>query len=191
MVAPIGAKVKSAFFDRKAVIDAVGKVEAKNISKGLAFIRQTDRRSMRSRKKSSAPGSPPSAHSAADRTKKGLVPRGPWLKEGIVFGFDFSSRSGVVGPQQLPGSKSNAPEIQEFGGPIVVRKFIRKPGRKGKKLNATQRANLKRLRREGRIKPSPSVKTTIILPARPSARPAAETEARKGSLVGVWADSVK
>ena len=111
---------KDSFFDRQAVIDAVGRANAKNLSKAGAYVRRAARSSLRRRKQVSAPGSPPSVHT--DHPFATL--------KNIWFGLDRRRATAVVGPVRLNGStmfgssRSTVPELHEFGGSaeIVKRK---------------------------------------------------------------------
>lgn len=98
--------MKDYFFDRQAVIDAIGKGAAKALSKAGAFVRRAARSSIRKRKKPSAPGQPPSSHT-------GL------LKNFIFFAYDPKTRTVVVGPEKL-NRGTGAPELLEFGGSTVT-----------------------------------------------------------------------
>jgi hypothetical protein len=149
----VGFEQKRYFFDRRIVTAAVGKASAKNLSRGGSFIRTAARSSLRRRKKPSAPGSPPSVHSQ-DRVAT--------LKN-IWFVFDPGSRSVVVGPLKLNGSKligsdrPSVPSLHEFGGVAVV-------GRRQQRRR-------------------------VRYPARPFMGPAMQRELPK--LAGLWANSVK
>jgi len=101
---------KRMFFDRKAVTGAVGRATRKVFSRFGAFVRTAARSSIRKRKRTSAPGEPPSSHT-------GL------LKRFIFFGYDRQRRSVVIGPQRLnqktgdlPAGQAGAPEALEHGG---------------------------------------------------------------------------
>lgn len=113
---------KRFFFDRQIVIDAVGKANAKNLSKAGSFIRRAARSSLRRRKKISPPGEAPSVHTQ-DRVAT--------LKN-IWFVFDPVQRSVVVGPIKLNGSRpvgSNRPTVpalHELGGTAVVKQRKRR-----------------------------------------------------------------
>ncbi len=119
----IGADVKSSFFDRKKVIDAVGKDGASWLSKAGAFIRRTAKGLMKSggkKGKVAAPGQPPRVHAGQ-------------LKDLLFFGFDTSKSTVVIGPVKF--KEGEAPGLLEFGG-TTTRK-----GRDGKPYTATYRGN--------------------------------------------------
>jgi hypothetical protein len=113
----VGFQSKQMFFDRQAVIDAVGKANARNLSRAGSFIRRGARSSLRRRKRASTPGSPPSVHS-----------RDPVASlKNIWFVFDPQSRSVIVGPVKLNGpvrlsgsNRTTVPALQELGGVAVV-----------------------------------------------------------------------
>lgn len=113
-------KVKHLFFDRKEVIAKVDAATRRVFSKFGAFVRRTARSSIRSRKKPSLPGSPPSSHT-------GL------LKRLIFFSYDPARRSVVIGPAPLR-STVEAPPLLEYGG------SARRKGRRGKPVTAHYQA---------------------------------------------------
>lgn len=84
-------KITDFFFDRLAVQDKLAAKELRAMSRIGAFIMRGARQSIKRRKSSSAPGSIPHAHS----TDKVAT-----LKN-ILFGFDPSTHSVVVGPVLL------------------------------------------------------------------------------------------
>lgn len=101
---------KKFFFDRDAVIHAVGSARAKVMSKAGAFIRRSAQFSIRGRKNPSKPGQPPT-------NQTGL------LREFIFFQYDPSTRSVVIGPAKSPSKKMGGrpiPSILEFGGQVAV-----------------------------------------------------------------------
>ena len=109
----IGMKVKAAkglFFDRARVINAVDRTTRRNLSRFGAFVRQRARSSIRTRKRISEPGQPPT-------NRTGL------LKRNIFFVYEPGRRSVVIGPALL-NSSSGAPELLEHGG-SVIRKGVR------------------------------------------------------------------
>ena len=77
-------EVKQLFFDSPKVVRAVDRTTRRVLSKFGAFVRRTARSSIRKRKRTSEPGSPPSSHT-------GL------LKRFIFFGYDAQKRSVVIG----------------------------------------------------------------------------------------------
>ncbi len=133
---------RASYFDRQAVIDAVGKARAKVLSKFGAFVRRKARSSIRPitryRSESAMPawlqksyrrtkaiakrqGKPapkkPRRHSAPGEPPRSIV---GLLRENIEFSYDASSRSVVVGPAKLPRG-SLAPEVLEYGGRETIR----------------------------------------------------------------------
>ena len=112
----VGFNQKQMFFDRQAVIDVVGRANAKNLSRAGSFIRRSARSSLRRRKRVSEPGQPPSVHTQ-DRVAT--------LKN-IWFVFERRRTSVVVGPLRLNGStlrgsdRSTVPELHELGGSAVL-----------------------------------------------------------------------
>lgn len=122
----ITAKVKKQFFDRQAVIDAVGRAQARLFARAGAFVRTAARTSMRRRKAPAPPGKPPSVHS-----KDSFA-----TLRNILFAWDPRSESLVVGPVTLNQSsfrgstvvKGAVPAIQEFGGVIGEHQWQRRDG---------------------------------------------------------------
>jgi len=98
------------FFDRKAVIDAVGKAQVKVMGRQGSLVRGIAKKSMHKAKKSSSPGRPPNVH-------VGLI------KKLIFFAFDPKTASMVCGPIKftVKGIVSNVLEILEHGGEGIVR----------------------------------------------------------------------
>jgi hypothetical protein len=107
---------KKMFFDRQAVIDAIGRANVVVLSRAGAFIQRRAKSSIRKRKRVSLPGEPPSSHVGT-------------LRNLIYFGFDTGTRSVVVGPTPV-GAISVVPPTLEYGGPSVVRKNPRRKHRK-------------------------------------------------------------
>lgn len=97
----IDLRIKDLFFDRQVVLQAVDKAKREVLSKAGAFIRTAARTSIRKRNGTSRPGRPPYSHT-------GL------LRRFILFGYDRSSDSVVVGPVGF--GRSRAPNVLEFGG---------------------------------------------------------------------------
>lgn len=101
-------EITKLFFDKKAVRDKVDAGTRRVLSKFGAFVRRTARSSIRKRKKTSPPGSPPSSHI-------GL------LKKFILFGYEPAKRSVVIGPVRLTQKgRGEAPSLLEYGGSTKV-----------------------------------------------------------------------
>ena len=124
----VGFNQKQMFFDRQAVIDVVGRANAKNLSRAGSFIRRSARSSLRRRKRVSEPGQPPSVHTQ-DRVAT--------LKN-IWFVFERGRASVVVGPLLLNGStlrgsnRSTVPELHELGGSAVLESRKKKRRRRAR-----------------------------------------------------------
>jgi hypothetical protein len=108
--------VKATFFDRRAVIDALGRANLSALSRAGAFIQRRAKSSIRKRKRASLPGEPPSSHVGT-------------LRNLIYFSFDTASRSVVVGPTPV-GAIGIVPPTLEYGGPSVVRRNPRRRRRR-------------------------------------------------------------
>jgi hypothetical protein len=99
-------EAKAGFFDRQRVLSATSRAERKILSRFGAFVRQRSRTSIRSRQAISQPGSPPSSH-------VGL------LRQFILFAYDSTRRSVVIGPAALNQKGGEAPRLLEYGGTAV------------------------------------------------------------------------
>jgi len=108
------------FFDAPKVKRAVDQATRRVFSKLGAFVRQTARQSIRTRKRPSTPGEPPSSHVGT-------------LKRLIFFAYDTWVKSVVIGPTIFAGAKSKgaAPEALEHGGTerLRIKPRGRRPGR--------------------------------------------------------------
>ena len=159
---------KSNFFDRLAITSAVDKARVKVLSKCGAFVMRRARSSIKrpganraaakvrdakgrlvfQRLRASKPGSPPFSQT-------GL------LKKFILFSYDRSSQSVVVGPTLL-NRPSGAPEALEYGGTVKAPAWWQRDGRPVR---------------------------TVTIAARPYMRPALKAESPK--FPQFWKDSVK
>lgn len=110
----IDLRIKSLFFDRAKVVDALDRATRRALARIGAFIRQRAKTSIRSRKGSAPPGQPPHAHT-------GL------LRRFILFGYDPATRSVVIGPAKLNRSTA-APSVLEFGGQTTVESYRSRRG---------------------------------------------------------------
>ena len=113
MAVGLNYKVLKQFFDRPAVKNRVDATARRNLSKAGAYVRTSARSSMHRRKASALPGQPPSAHDG--RLKK------------IVFAYDPSRDSVVVGPLQYNIDGGKVPALLEAGG-TVRRRQVRAKG---------------------------------------------------------------
>lgn len=161
-------KATRLFFDQKKVLQAIGKANAKALSKAGAFVRRGARSSIRRRKAVSAPGSPPSAHST---DKVATI-------KNILFAYEPRSRSVVVGPVLLNGRRQAGvvPETLEFGGAVAIHE---------KRVGTVWRSI-------GRRKPRPGQPTRVRQARyrkRPFMGPALEREAPK--FPDLWGNSVR
>lgn len=102
-----GFSVKAAkgnFFDRKKVVDAVGRATRRVLSKFGAFVRVRARSSIRKRKGVSTPGGPPSSHT-------GLI------RKFLFFAYEPDRKSVVIGPARLNSVVDpDALPALEYGG---------------------------------------------------------------------------
>ena len=98
---------KEGFFDRAKVKRSADAATRRVLSRFGAFVRQRAKTSIRKRKGTSPPGSPPYSH-------VGL------LRKFILFAYDARRKSVVIGPTLLREG-SRAPELLEHGGEVVRR----------------------------------------------------------------------
>lgn len=118
----MSVRFKGCFFDSAKVIRQTDKATRRVFSKFGAFVRRTARRSIRSRKKTSEPGKPPSSHI-------GL------LKKFIFFGYESQKKSVVIGPARLSrNSRGQAPSLLEYGGHTTIKR-----GKKRHRVNIKAR----------------------------------------------------
>lgn len=99
---------KAGFFDTEAIRKQVKKDKRAVFSKMGAFIRTRARSSIRTRKKSSPPGQPPSSHQGS-------------LKRLIFFAYDAATDSVIVGPASFASKQGDARLLLEKGGDVTRR----------------------------------------------------------------------
>lgn len=156
--------LKSGFFDRKVVLDALDKATFRIFSEFGRRVRARAQKSLKYRNKVSRPGDPPFAHKSRTATKvnrkTGKVSKRSvsFLREYLYYAFDRATRSVVIGPARLnstidPGSL----QALEYGGFAT----IKSRGKRSRKAVA----------------------------ARPFMRPAAAAELP--NLPPMWRDSVR
>ena len=161
------------FFDKPKVYKTMDPVRRKVMSKAGAYVRNSAKKSIRSRKGVSQPGSPPSNHEGT-------------LKRLIFFAATPDNRNVVVGPLRRPGGTSRRPgpkrgaSLLEFGGyvpgdhKIFIKDGITRRGEGGRFL----KQKLVLLKVTGlRYKPRP-----FMAPALSVNRP---------KIVEMWKDSIR
>jgi len=100
----IGMNFKEAtggFFDRAKVVRAMDSATRRNLSKIGAFVRTRARSIIRTRKRVSDPGEPPSSHTGI-------------LKALIFFAYEPARKNVVIGPTVARAGE--APALLEYGG---------------------------------------------------------------------------
>jgi len=197
------------FFDKQAVLSAVDKATRQNLSKFGAFVRRRAKSSIRpaSKKRTvSQPGNPPLSHT-------GL------LRKWILFAWDPSSRSVVIGPTRISNqigftsdmkvTRGTVPSVLEYGGGGgVIEKALQDPAtgklawvRRNLRTNGSVFlvATLRKRLASGQA--LQGINGAIVVPAgkhrfrtyrvaaRPYMRPAFEAELKK--LPSLWANSVR
>lgn len=123
-----GFRVTKFFFDSAAVMRSVDAASRRVLSKFGAYVRTAARSSIRSRKKMSAPGQPPSSHA-------GL------LKRFLFFSYDPRTAGVVIGPERLNATIGDAPHALEYGGPSRVTSAGR--ASRGRKKTVVRTANIR------------------------------------------------
>jgi hypothetical protein len=123
----VGYKITKMFFNPGTVADAADRKRKGILSKAGAFIRRAARSSIRRRKAVSAPGGPPSAHSTDSVA----------TIKNILFGWDPSTKSVVVGPVALNIKHSlnggsleggTVPQVLEHGGTLGILEIQHRDG---------------------------------------------------------------
>ena len=120
--------LKSGFFDRKVVLDALDKATFRIFSEFGRKVRKAAQKSLKYGEKASPPGSPPTAHKSRTVTKTskstGRVRKRSvsFLREYLYYAFDRTTKSVVIGPARLnstidPGSL----KALEYGGTATVK----------------------------------------------------------------------
>ncbi|MCD0460066.1 hypothetical protein [Roseiconus lacunae] len=176
----VTTELKNAFFDRQKVIGAVDRAARKAMSRSLAFVRRSQRSSIRRRKKVSEPGKPPSSHSSDPVAS---------IKN-ILFAYDQQTKSGIVGMVKIHGrrtkvaSQKELPQLLEEGGDLEITE-VSFDGEQWYAPSPRRIRNIRRnssnaqwRKRRARIRP------------RPSAGPALEREAEAGNIISPWANVV-
>lgn len=160
-----GAKlidVKKMFFDARGMKRGVNKAKFKFLSKAGAFVMTRARQSMRSSKKTSAPGEPPRAHGRK------------LLKRNVFFALDRAAEMTLVGPiflNQVDRDKDGqpmrgtVPSVLEYGGVIKILEVF--------KFGKWQRADQRSTRRLAGL---PTRLRTVRIAARPFMGPALAKE---------------
>lgn len=94
------------FFDSAEVLRRLSAGERRVLSKWGSFVRTAAQRSIRKRKKPSAPGQAPSSHEGS-------------LRRLVMFAYDAARHSVVAGPLAFRGKAGTAvvPRLLEEGGP--------------------------------------------------------------------------
>jgi hypothetical protein len=97
----------NSFFDRDTVLRKVKDGTKSSLAKFGSYVRTRARRSIRQRKKSAQPGSPPSSHTRL-------------LRDFIFFGYDDRTDSVVVGPALMKQQTNpTIPNVLEKGGTLT------------------------------------------------------------------------
>ena len=128
------SQARNGFFDRPAVIRAVGKAKAAVLSKFGAYVRRSARTLIRPAGKKGAvsrPGEPPRAHVGH-------------LRNRISFAWDLRSQSEVIGPEKFNDIRTGRHQENELW--YLSRKPLSRPVRFGQKLSEGAAVSKKNLR---------------------------------------------
>ena len=168
-------QMKKAIVDQRRVKDAFDRQTKGSISRSLAFVRRRGRSTLRRRKRASRPGQAPSVHSTH-----------PFVTlKNIVFNYDRRTKSGIVGPIKLNGTKSTTtarralPGILEAGGTVVIHEESY-DGKVWWQQRRTRRPSNKKKTR----------KRSVRIAARPTMGPALKIEEQKGNILSPWANVI-
>jgi len=176
------SQARAGFFDRPAVIRAVGKAKAAVLSKFGAYVRRSARTLIRPAGKKGAvsrPGEPPRAHVGH-------------LRNRISFAWDLRSQSEVIGPEKFNQNfvegygkpvKGVVPQILEQGGQISIIE-LRYPG------GPWYRASLRRAR-SGRVAQYRQDKRRRVATIAPRPYMGPALQANVHLLPPMWANSLR
>ena len=179
---------KAAFFNRHAIEAKVDAYKDSELARLGAYTRQRMKSSLKYRKKSSAPGQPPTVHrkgfkrkTVNRKTGAETVRETSPLKE-LIFFAKTPQGSVVVGPAKFGNRPGVVPPTLEKGGPAVIVEPV--PRAKGRKATPRQSLTFRQGIALGTIVIPPREKKykTIRIAPRPFVRPAGEAEARAGKF---------
>lgn len=163
-------QAKRNFFDRKGVIDAVGKDAADALSRGGGLMRTIARRSMRpggANHKVSQPGEPPRAHTGLLRNRIIYM----FERRGGPFGEVWVGPTLINRSAPVPG-----PELLEFGGTVHFKE--------GHVMRVKSGRNAQGHFQADRIVRGPA--RTVRVEARPYLGPALDKAVESGKLPDLW-----
>lgn len=123
----IRVSYKEGFFDREAVIKALGRATSAVFNEFGRLVRKTAQKSLVYGDKPAPPGSPPTAHKSRTRarvsksTGKVRTQAVSFLREFITYKYDKTTRSVVIGPERL-GSTVDPAALRalEYGGTSTI-----------------------------------------------------------------------
>ena len=110
--------LKDAFFDRKAVTEAVEAGTRKAMVQSLGAYRERLINQFQFGNQPSKPGQSPTVHS---RSRYANL-------RNVLFSYDAKTKTGVAGSIRLPRSKEPLPGLLEHGGPIFIPRKTRRDG---------------------------------------------------------------
>jgi len=125
--------MKDTFFDREAVIKAIGRARAGVLKKFGLKVRKFAQKSLKYGDKPSSPGSVPTVHKSGFRkhvskkTGKTRTRSVSWLRDRLLSDYDLTTKSVVVGPMRLDRTiDARAPSSLEYGGQSTIVEFGKK-----------------------------------------------------------------
>jgi hypothetical protein len=116
MISPIGMRLEAAkrfLFDPTKVLDRAERAELSALAKFGAYVRRRAKSSIRKRRRSAEPGSPPSSHVG-------------WIRDFLFFFVGRKKKDVVIGPillNSVSSESDRAPELLEKGGDAVRRRY--------------------------------------------------------------------
>lgn len=161
------------FFDREKVIDRAGRDTARRLSKAGAFVRRRARSKLRRRKRTSAPGEPPSVHS---KNRIASI-------KNILFALQTDDEAVVIGPVALNQSNlvSSAPGVTipgllELGGTATIQEERWIGSEKWRRRDLRRLTSPRKEYRSRRARYA----------ARPFMGPSLEEEVAAGTIINLW-----
>ncbi|MEZ6068271.1 MAG: hypothetical protein R3B90_21730 [Planctomycetaceae bacterium] len=103
----IGARTRTATITPQPLLRAADRAARRVMMRIGGFIRLTASRSLRKRKGVSRPDGPPHSH-------------GPTLRRNILWSYDPTARSVIVGPRALPGKAGSLRHLEHGGAAPIV-----------------------------------------------------------------------
>src|SRR5262245_33491251 len=120
-------EAKSKFIDVNKMVDAADRASISALAKFGAYVRQRAISSIRTRKRVSNPGEPPSSHTGI-------------YKRFIFYFVERTQKNVVIGPIKLGGRAGTAPKALEHGGETAIAR--RHGDKRSAKVNVAARPHM-------------------------------------------------